>query len=458
MREIVRAARALLEGNYSGVWVEGEIGSLRVHHSSGHRYFELREPGCVLPAVMWRSVAAAARAVLEDGKRFRCLGSLTIWEGGGKFQIVVQRLEEAGAGDIAARIEALKRKLQAEGLTAPERKRPLPWIPRGVGVVTSVSGAAVRDVLKVLSRRVPVEVVVAHCAVQGDHAPASIIGALGRVAARPGIDVVIVTRGGGSAQDLMAYNDEAVARAVAACPVPVVTAVGHEVDVTVVDLLSDLRAATPSEAAERVAPTVADVTDRLRWARDRSLRAVRTRMTAEGRALALLRAKLPSTDEMLGPPRQMLDDAMDRSHHAVAGAVERRRRRTETLGRRLAAAHPRWRLARQRGIIEGAAARLVRWPAVALAARRIALDAAGGRLHRWAPAALAAHRERLAAREARLSALSPLGVLGRGYAIARDADGAILTDADRVSAGQRIDVTLARGGLDCEVRSIRGDK
>ncbi|MDI7270046.1 MAG: exodeoxyribonuclease VII large subunit, partial [Myxococcota bacterium] len=323
VREILRTVRTLLEGTYSGIWVEGEIGGFKVHQS-GHRYFELREAGGVLPAVMWRGVAEATRARPADGVRFRCLGTLTVWEGGGKFQMVVQRVEEAGAGDIAARIEALKKKLQAEGLTAPERKRPLPWIPRSIGIVTSLSGAALRDVIKVLSRRVPVPIVVAHCAVQGDDAPAAIVAALRRIASRSGIDVVILTRGGGGAQDLAAFNEEIVARAVAACPAPVVTAVGHEVDVTVVDFVSDLRAATPSEAAERVAPTREDVAERLRWACDRAAVAAR---------------------KLLGPAAQTIDGSLDRAHRGVRACIGSQRRDIERLHGRLQAAHPRCRLA-----------------------------------------------------------------------------------------------------------------
>ena len=281
--ELLREVRGALEGTYRAIRVEGEVAGLKIHHTSGHRYFELREPGAVLPCVMWRGTAEATRAPLAEGRRVRCRGTLTIWEGGGRFQMIVQSVEEAGAGDIAARIEELKRKLRAEGLTAPERKRPPPEFPRRIGVVTSTTGAALRDVLKVLVRRVPVPVVVSGCAVQGEGAAASIVAALERVGRCPDVDVVIVTRGGGGAQDLMAFNEEVVARAVAACPVPVITAVGHEIDVTVVDLVSDLRAATPSEAAERVVPTRTAVAERFGWAVERGRRALRARLVGEAR-------------------------------------------------------------------------------------------------------------------------------------------------------------------------------
>jgi exodeoxyribonuclease VII large subunit len=458
--DLLREVRRLLEGTYAAVQVEGEVAGLKVHHASGHRYFELRDPGCVLPCVMWRGVAAVDKPPLADGRRVRCRGNLTVWEGAGRFQMIVQHVEPAGAGDIAARIEELKRRLQAEGLMAPERKRPLPPLPRGVGVVTSPDGAALRDVLKVLSRRVPVPVVVASCAVQGAEAPASIVAALERIARRPGIDVVIVTRGGGSAQDLMAYNEEAVARAVAACPLPVITAVGHEVDVTVVDFVSDLRAATPSEAAERAVPTREAVADRLRWAVDRAHRALRARLQHEGRLVDRLRARLPPPERIVGSPRQALDDALDRAGRALGGQLERRRRGLEELRRRLAAAHPRWRLARDQGRLAAARARLAGWASVGLAPSWAHLDLTSQQLRALGPRLPAPHRERFGEAAARLRALSPLAVLARGYSIVRDAAGAILTDASRVAPGDRVDLTLARGRLGCEVRevSVAGEK
>lgn len=452
--ELLRQVRRQLEGDYRGIWVEGEVVGLKRHATSGHRYFELQDPGAKLPCVMWRSAAGAPTnaAALAEGKRVRCRGHLTLWEGGGRFQMIVDRVEPAGAGDIAARIEELKRKLQAEGLTATERKRPLPEVPRGVGVVTSPAGAALHDVLKVLARRVPVPVVVAPCAVQGEEAAASVAAALERLGRRPGLDVVIVTRGGGSAQDLMAFNTEVVARAVAACPVPVITAVGHEVDVTVVDLVSDLRAATPSEAAERAVPTVAAVAERLAWAVGRSVRAVRQRLTVEGRGLDRLRSRLPRAERLVGPPAQALDGTLERGRRAVEERVAQRRRVLEVLRRRLAAAHPRWRLAQQRGRLATLQSRLDGWGERGLRGAATRLELVERSLRGTGPGLVTGPRARLGAASARLEALSPLGVLARGYALARAADGAVLTDAGRVAPGDAVEVTLARGRLDCEVR------
>jgi len=453
--ELLREARRLLEGTFQGVLVEGEVVGLKIHPTSGHRYFELREPGAVLPCAMWRGPAEATRAPLAEGKRVRCRGTLTVWEGGGRFQMIVQLVEPAGAGDLAARLEELKRKLRAEGLTAPERKRPLPEFPRGIGVVTSAAGAALRDVLKVLARRVPVPVVVAPCAVQGDEASASIVAALARIGRRPGIDVVILTRGGGSAQDLMAFNEEAVARAVAACPVPVITAVGHEIDVTVVDLVGDLRAATPSEAAERAAPTRTAAGERLGWAVERSRRALRARLVAESRAVERLGARLPRAERLVDPPRQALDEALDRARVAVGERLEGRRRVLEELRRRLAGAHPRWRLAQSLGRLSTLRARLAAWQDTGLAASFAHLDLVEQALRQRGSVLSASSRERLAAAAARLAALSPLGVLARGYAIVRGPDGRVLTAAASVAPGDRIDVALACGRLGCDVREVQ---
>ncbi|MBI5488576.1 MAG: exodeoxyribonuclease VII large subunit [Deltaproteobacteria bacterium] len=455
LAELLHEVRGLLEGTYRSIRVEGEVAGLKIHHTSGHRYFELREPGAVLPCVMWRGTAEATKAPLAEGKRVRCRGTLTLWEGGGRFQMIVQFVEQAGAGDIAARLEELKRKLQAEGLTAPERKRPLPEFPRRVGVVTSTTGAALHDVLKVLARRVPLPVVVSPCAVQGEGAAASIVAALERVGRAGGVDVVIVTRGGGSAQDLMAFNEEVVARAVVACPVPVITAVGHEVDVTVVDLVSDLRAATPSEAAERVAPTRAAVAERFGWAVERSRRALRARLVGEARALERLSARLPRSEGLVGPPRQALDQALERARQGVLGRLDRRRRLLDESHRRLSAAHPRWRLARVRGRLTTLQARLSAWRERALGAAFAHLDLVEQALRSRGASWSAPHRERLGAASARLHALSPLGVLGRGYALARTSDGLVLSDAASVHPGDRVDVTLARGELECEVRNVR---
>jgi exodeoxyribonuclease VII large subunit len=457
LAELLRQVRRQLEGDYRGIWVEGEVVGLKLHATSGHRYFELQDPGAKLPCVMWRSAAAppSAAAALAEGKRVRCRGHLTLWEGGGRFQLIVDRVEAAGAGDIAARIDELKRRLQAEGLTATERKRPLPELPRGVGIVTSPSGAALHDVLKVLARRVPVPVVVAPCAVQGEEAAASVAAALERIGRYPGLDVVIVTRGGGSAQDLMAFNTEVVARAVAACPLPVITAVGHEVDVTVVDLVSDLRAATPSEAAERVVPTIVAVAERLDWAVGRSARALRQRLTAEGRAVDRLRARLPGAERLVGPPAQALDGALERGRRALTERLERRRRSLEELRRRLATAHPRWRLAQQRGRLATLRSRLDGWAEQGLRGAAGRLELAARALRGGGPGLTTGARTRLGAASARLEALSPLGVLARGYALARDAHGTVLTEAARLAPGDAVEVTLARGSLDCEVREVR---
>jgi exodeoxyribonuclease VII large subunit len=453
--EIVRAARWVLEGVFPSVRVEGEVTGLKVHPASGHCYFELREPGAVLQVVMWRGQARFARRVLVEGRRIRCAGRLTVWEGGGRFQMVAQRAEPAGEGDQAARIEALKLRLQEEGLTAPERKRAVPEWPRGIGVVTSLAGAALQDVLKVLARRVPVPVVVAHCAVQGTEAPASIAAALGRIGGRADVDVVILTRGGGSAQDLMPFNEESVARAVAACPRPVITAVGHEVDFTVVDLVGDLRAATPSEAAERAVPTREAAARRLDGAHLRLRRGVRAILDARAHRLERAAAALPPAARLVDPVRQRLDAAVDRAARSLGRRLQAEFRRLEACRARLLSAHPRWRLARDRGRLATLRTGLLRSGALRVERIRRTIADLRERMRGGARAALAVRRERLGLTAARLDALSPLAVLGRGYALVRDRDGRLVTDAATLAPADEVEVSLARGAIDCRVERVR---
>ncbi|HEY8375897.1 MAG TPA: exodeoxyribonuclease VII large subunit, partial [Nannocystis sp.] len=251
--ELVNRAHRCVEQHFPPLWVEGEITNLRLV-GSGHAYFTLRDSHAVLPVAMWRSALARLRYRLADGQTFRVYGRLGIYAAQGKFQLYAERAEPAGLGARMLQFEQLKAKLAAEGLFARERKRPLPAWPRIVGVVTSATGAAIHDILEVARHRCPVRILLSPAQVQGDDAPFSLIRALQRLQRRPGVDVIILGRGGGASEDLWAFNDEALARAVAACPVPVVSAVGHEVDITICDFVADVRAATPSHAAELVVP------------------------------------------------------------------------------------------------------------------------------------------------------------------------------------------------------------
>lgn len=248
------AARQVLETSIRPLWVRGEIGSWR-RHSSGHCYFTLRDDSAQLSCVMWRSDARNLPTDPDEGMEVCALGRVTVYEAGGKYQLVVRSLEALGEGLWRLAFERLRARLSAEGLLDPERKRSLPAVPARVGVVTSRSGAAFRDVVAVIRRRAPwTRVLLADCRVQGKESAPEIVAALERLGAHGDCDVIVVTRGGGSVEDLWAFNEESVARAIADCPVPVVSAVGHEIDFTIADLVADLRAPTPSAAAEAVVP------------------------------------------------------------------------------------------------------------------------------------------------------------------------------------------------------------
>jgi len=406
--QVVRGARLAVEGALGTVWVEGEIASLS-RAASGHLYFVLGDGEAEARAVMWRSDASKLKFRVDVGQAVRCRARATIYEQGGKFQLYVSAIEPAGLGAEALALEQLKAKLAAEGLFAVERKRPLPTLPRRIGVVTSKAGAAVRDIIRATQRRFPVPLLIADALVQGESAPASLVRALEAIA-RCDVDVVIIGRGGGSSSDLAAFNDEAVVRAVAACPVPVISAVGHEVDVSLCDLAADCRAATPTMAGEMAVPVLAELSEALAKEERRLQRELAMRIAAA---------------------RHLLDRGLDRAHGAISTQLHGRRRRLADARRELDTRHPRAQLAVHRAALRELQER------AALATRR-GLERRG---------------RALAESAGRLSALSPLSVLERGYALATAGD-RVVTDAAQVRAGDRIDLRLARGSLRCDVRSV----
>jgi len=409
--ELVRAASRTLEARFPSVWVEGEITNLS-RPRSGHVYFSLTETDATLPSVMFRSAAVRCKVELQEGMRVRARGRLSIFDAQGKFQLYVESVELAGVGALQQAFEELKAKLSAEGLFDQSRKRTLPAWPQRIGVVTSPTGAVIRDILRVAERRGKVRVLVSPCQVQGASAPAEIRAALAALQLVPDIDVIIIARGGGSAEDLAAFNDEALARAIRASRVPVVSAIGHEVDFTIADFVADLRAPTPSAAAELVVPLFSHLETRLDESRRRLQRAG-MRIVADG--------------------RQALDEEILRGGRMLSQRIVRERRTLEDLRRRLAALHPRARLQADRARLETLRIRLITAAKARIADRRRAYAAAAGTL----------------------SALSPLRVLERGYAIARADDGRVLSATDGVEVGARIEVLLSRGALDCRVESMR---
>ncbi|AKJ64514.1 exodeoxyribonuclease VII large subunit [Kiritimatiella glycovorans] len=442
--ELTRRIRTLLEDDLGTVWVEGEISGLR-RPASGHCYFTLKDDRAQLSGVLFRRDAAKLDLALEDGMQVRGTGRVTVYEPRGQYQVVFRRLEAAGRGALMARFEELKRKLDAEGLFAPERKRPLPMLPRCIGVVTSPTGAAIRDIIQVLDRRFPdVHLLLAPAKVQGAGAAEEIATAIEALNALPSAgggrgpfrpDVLIAGRGGGSLEDLWAFNEERVARAVAASAVPVISAVGHEVDFTICDFAADHRAPTPSAAAELVVGRKADFRERL----DRSQWRMRR---LAGQQIARLRHRVDllagsyvfrEPSQLIGQHRQRLDGLDRRMRHALNARTNVRPRLAGAAQRLQAATRDAVREARRETEGTGTAMRV----AVRdyCASRRHAIERAAGKL----------------------DTLNPFRVLDRGYSLTRREDGSVVRSASDLARGARLITVLSRGEVESTVDRIRED-
>ncbi len=429
--DLVEDAKWCLETTYSAVWVQGEVSNFRAQ-ASGHWYFDLKDEHAVLPVAMFRSDNIGVAFEVEEGLEVTAFGRLSLFVRAGRFQLIANLLEPRGWGAQQLAFEQLKRRLAAEGLFDEQRKRTLPLLPRCVGVVTSPDGAAWHDMTRVWERRqVGMRVLLVPATVQGDRAPGDIVAAIELLNQHGQADVMIVGRGGGSREDLGAFNDERVARAIVTSRIPVISAVGHEIDVTIADLIGDRRAATPTAAAEIVAPARSDLVRRLRGAARRAESAVdrRARQARERLQDNFLRRALERPERRLTAYHQRLDAAWSSTGASVRRQLEAGRARLEAAASRTGRHSP------QR-VAEHRAARLH-------TASEALQTMMRGRLH--------SARERLASTAARTEAMSPLAVLGRGYALCQDASGALVRDAERVANGDRVSVTVRRGWLDCEV-------
>jgi exodeoxyribonuclease VII large subunit len=374
---------------------------------------------------MFSREAARLKFKPRDGLQVRCRGRLTIYEGRGKFQMTLMDIEPAGAGALALAFVQLKQRLEAEGLFANERKRRLPFLPRCVGVVTSPTGAVIRDIVHVAHRRFPIRIVVSPAPVQGEGAAALIVVALERLWRMPGIDIIIVARGGGSLEDLWPFNDEGVARAIARSPVPVISAVGHETDFTIADFVADHRAPTPSAAAEIAVPEMRALREDLLSASRRLHRCTDRDLHRARLALERLTTRLSDPRRIVDRQRQALDELQTRVENVLNTTIARKRTHLRAAEMALLRAHPQKRIAVQR-------------------AHLVALEQ---RLAKAAVAGLAPRKQALGRLTAKLEALSPLRVLDRGYSLVRTPDGQLVTSAQSVSVGQRLDVTLKQGTL-----------
>ena len=445
--QLVQGVNRLLELRFPRLCVEGEVSGCRIV-ASGHAYFTLKDDFSSVPVTMWRSNVERLNFEMRDGQLLRVFGGVGIYVKSGKFQMYAERCEPAGLGVRMQELEALKRTLQAEGLFDLGRKRPLPRWPRRIGVVTSGHGAAIHDILKVARRRCPSRILLAPAVVQGPDAPRTIIRGIKRLCRFEDVDVIIVGRGGGSVEDLWAFNDERLARTIAECPVPIVSAVGHEVDVSISDMVADVRAATPSHAAELVVPDLASIQQRLsvldrrlERAIERAFLDVRARLNGErGRLLAhgqrlvtAPRARLRVLERRLGKVHPRAKVAADAQRLAAL------RTRLERAGVLLS------KDARAR--FEGSRARLHDLAETLTQGERARLEAAQARLQRGGRAIGARGRLRLAKAAASLHALSPMSVLARGYAVVTGPHGRALTRSDLIAPGDAVTVRLSSGRL-----------
>jgi exodeoxyribonuclease VII large subunit len=430
--ELTAAVARRLEKEFFQVWIEGEISNARPA-ASGHLYFTLKDDAAQIKAVMFRGNLRLLRFKPADGQHVIARGQLEVYEARGEMQIVCQHLEPRGLGALQLAFEQLKRRLEAEGLFAAARKRPLPLLPRTIGIVTSLEGAAVRDIVRVVANRhAGLRLLIRPCRVQGEGACHEVARAIRDVSRHPGVDVVIVARGGGSLEDLWAFNEEAVARAIAASPVPVVSGVGHEIDTTIADFAADVRAATPSNAAEIVVARRDELARRIAHLDHRARAAVRQRAAAGRAAVYALgtRRGLLTIQTRVSNRERRVAELSARLRRILVRRQQAARQQLGALAERLAAVDQRRRMARLR-------ARLA--------------DAAG----RLAPAARARHHRAaltFGSLAGRLDALSPLAVLGRGYAVCFAADGrTVLRDAASTRDGDTVHVRLEHGRLACTV-------
>ncbi len=428
--QLNREVRELLESGLPLLWLEGEVSNL-ARPRSGHIYLTLKDDAAQVRCAMFRNRAMLLRTQPENGMQVLVRARVGLYEPRGDYQLIIEHLEEAGDGALRRAFEALKNRLEAEGLFDPARKRPLPALPKRIGVVTSPSGAAVRDILSVLQRRFPaIPVVIYPVQVQGQGAAAEIATAIATANRRGECDVLIVGRGGGSLEDLWAFNEEVVARAIATSEIPVVSAVGHEVDFTIADFVADQRAPTPSAAAELLSPEREVLLSNLQRLQQRLRRRMQQRLQEQTRQLAWLAKRLVHPGRRLQQIGQRLDELEQRLSHAQQRLLQQRRDRLQTAMARLQGRSPWQRLQR-------------------LQERHNALD---HRLHEAMQQRLRLRHSQLAATARALAAVSPLATLGRGYAIASRYDNQqIIHDANAVNSGERIHVRLHRGGLTCRV-------
>jgi exodeoxyribonuclease VII large subunit len=426
-----REVRVLLERGLAVIWLEAELSNF-TQPASGHWYFTLKDPEAQIRGALFRQRNVTLGFTPKSGQLVLVRGRVSLYEPRGDYQMIVDHMEPAGVGALRQKFERLKAQLAAEGLFAPERKRPLPAFPHRIGVITSPSGAAIRDVLHILRRRYPpAQVLIYPSPVQGAAAVPGLLQALQLAAARADCDVLILTRGGGSIEDLWAFNDERVARAIRACPIPVVSGIGHEIDFTIADFVADRRAPTPSAAAELVVPDRQELLSVLHRIGERLIQSGRRELRMASQLLAALRHRLQRTHPgvRLQHGAQRLDELEQRLRKALLAHVQQQNIR---LGRALTS------------LLRATPAHYV----ARLDARNAEL---GMRLQHALQRRMQASLHRLHVAQQKLDAVSPLATLARGFAVVTRTDGSVIIDAGTVAVGDEIRARLHRGALRARV-------
>jgi exodeoxyribonuclease VII large subunit len=432
VRDLVAAVRTHVEREYADIWVEGEISNFRAHES-GHLYFTLKDSSAQIRVVMFRSSAKLLRFRPDNGMQVVARGRVTIYEDRGELQISAEYLEPKGAGALQVAFEQLKAKLEAEGLFDAARKKPIPSLPRKIGIVTSPQAAALRDILNILRRRHhSANALIFPAQVQGEAAALEIAAGIRYFNKAKGVEVIIVARGGGSAEDLAAFNDEGLTRTIATSQIPVISAIGHETDFTIADFVADLRAATPSAAAELVIRSRQEVEERVEDLHRRLEKAIRYQLLVSRQKLTALsqHGAFGRMVDLIHRRQQRVDDLTHRLAQAQRGIIETRRRRFETLSAAVRHYDVRRVLSGMKKDLDAQVLALISVTRNLLLERKVRLDRV----------------------DTALQALSPLGILERGYALVFDAEGKLLKDASKVKPRDMISARLTKGTLKATVR------
>jgi exodeoxyribonuclease VII large subunit len=459
VRELVAAIRTQLERSFTDIYVEGEISNYRPAES-GHIYFTLKDGSAQLRVVMWRTQSRLLRFRPENGIEVIVRGRVTVYDERGDLQLQAEYLEPKGAGGLQIAFEQLKAKLAAEGLFDPERRKPIPVLPRRIGLVTSSRGAAVQDILNILRRRhESVAVLIYPAQVQGESAASEVAAGVRYFNRQANVDVIIVTRGGGSFEDLFAFNDETLARTIAISEIPIISAVGHETDFTICDFVADLRAPTPSAAAELVIRSKHELAERLSNFRKRLGQSMNYRLLRAHNQLSQLaqHAVFARMQESIGRRQQRVDDQLFRLAQAHGRNLKRLARQLELLDGRLRHHDLRVRAGAMRRQLEGHAADLAAALTQSLTERRQRVETAAIGLHRAEETLLLRRRSAWEKLASNLNALSPTSILSRGYALVFDADGHLVKRAGQLTHGQQVRTRLGEGEFASKVESVRKD-